>query len=98
MTDTRFNIIAKLLKGYYLIAWKSHNGTKCYRFYEPNGNPVANIQDKTIRTMDRMIDPEIKIWKKDKLGKITLNLSNVRKLHGKNTIKKLYLKNLKKTK
>lgn len=90
MTATRKDIIEKLLAGYYLVSWLNHNRTPCYRLYDPKGNPVKNVEAKTIDTIDRLIDPKIKIWRIVKPNKITLNLTMVRRLHGKSFIKKAY--------
>lgn len=90
MTKNRKILVEKLLSGYYLLPWKKHNsGKKCYRLYDANGTPKENINEKTIRTLDRFIT-SVNIWKTDKQGKITLNLSSVRQLHGSHSIKKLY--------
>ena len=43
-----------------------------------------------MESIDKYIDSELKLWKKDNHGNITLNLSTVRQLHGRNTIKRLY--------
>lgn len=90
MTETRKDIVDKLLAGYYLVSWLNHYRTACYRLYDPKGNPVKNVEAKTIDTLDRFIDPKIKIWRIVKPNKITLNLAMVRRLHGKNYLKKAY--------
>lgn len=53
-------------------------------------NPVQIINARIVDRLDRFIKKEIKIWKVDKWGRKTLNLSNVRKLHGRNLLKKMY--------
>lgn len=90
MTATRKDIIEKLLQGYYLRSWLNRNRISCYRLYDPKGNPIKNVDAKTIDTLDRFIDPKIKIWRIIKPGKITLNLAMVRRLHGKSFLKKAY--------
>lgn len=97
MTPTRKHIISRLLDGHYLKSWKTHNGKPCYRLYDSGGNPVENIRHKTIRTLTRYIDPLILIFKTDKAGRITLNLSGVRRLRNNHGIKTLY-KNFKQKK
>jgi hypothetical protein len=91
MTLNRKILIGKLLKGYYLIAWKNGYRTGCYRLYNHKGIIDCNIGARTVKGLDKYIDPKIKIWKRDKAGRMTLNLSMVRRLHGRNMIKKLYL-------
>lgn len=70
--------------------WKKPSGTRCYRLYDEKGNPIYNLPDKTVRTLDKYIDPKIKIWKKDKHGRMTFSIANVRKLHGGHSIKRMY--------
>jgi len=65
-----------------------------YILFDAAVNPVQKIHARTVEKIDRFIDPEIKIWKKNKHGDMSLNLAQVRKLHGKNTIKQLYKKRL----
>lgn len=90
MTETRKHIIDTILAGGYVMAWKSTRGTKCYRLYDATANPLVNVRQATVKKLDRFIDPKIKIWRKDKLGRMTLNLSMIRKLHGRSYIKKAY--------
>lgn len=92
MTDNRKQIVEVLLSGWYLVKWKNHRGTSCYRLYDQHGNPRTNLREKTIDNLDRrMAVPKgKKIWKRDKAGRITLNLSVVRQLHGKGWINKMY--------
>ena len=91
MTENRKDIIGLLLIGWYLKPWKNHNGTDCFRLYDPQGVPRRNVLQSTIKNLDRFIDPKIQIWKKDKRTRtMKLNLSMVRQLHGRNMIKKLY--------
>lgn len=90
MTELRKHIIDSLLIGGYLVSWKNHRGTYCFRLYNQSGNPERNVRSATIKKLDRFIDPKIKIWKTDKAGRITLNLASVRKLHGRSYIKQQY--------
>jgi hypothetical protein len=89
MTNAQKILITKLLKGFFLRKSKSRKGT-CYVLYDAKINPIEKINARTVERIDRFIDPEIKIWKTSFKGNITLNLSMVRRLHGKSTIKKLY--------
>lgn len=92
MTQTRKHIIDLLLTRHYLRHSVSITGTACYKLYDPAGSPVKRVSQATIDKLDRFIDPKIKIWKIVRPGKITLNLSSVRRLHGRSYIKKAYLK------
>jgi hypothetical protein len=90
MTGPQKILIIKLLTGHYLVHGKKRNGKDNYYLYDAKGNVLTSIRARTVDKIDKYIDPEIKIWKKSKHGQITLNLSMVRQLHGKHTIKKLY--------
>jgi hypothetical protein len=92
MTANRKYIIDRLLEGWYLVPWKRPSGAKCFRLYNNGGAPIHNFRQRTFAKLDSYVDPKIKIWKKDKLGRITLNLSSVRQLHGRSYIKQAYLK------
>lgn len=90
MTKPAKALISDMLKGFYLLPWKRPSGRKCYRLYQSTGNPVRNVRDSTFTKLTKYIDPGIKIFKTDKHGRITLSRSQVRKLRGNHTIKKLY--------
>jgi hypothetical protein len=89
MTNAQKILITKLLKGFFLRKSKSRKGI-CYVLYDAKINPIERINSKTVERIDRFIDPDIKIWKTSAKGNITLNLSMVRRLHGKSTLKRLY--------
>ena len=57
--------------------------------YDASGNPVATMNYKTVNKLFKYRN----VYKKDKIGRITLNLSEVRKLNGRCTIKQLYKHN-----
>lgn len=85
MTRSQKILITKLLTGHFLVRSRDR-----YTLYDEKVNPIIRIREKTFRAIDQFIDPKIKIWKTDKRDRITLNLSMVRRLHGKSTLKKLY--------
>lgn len=89
MTPSQKILIKKLLTGHFLRVTKSR-GKKCYVLFDAKINPLVKINARTVDRIDRLIDPEIKIWKKSRYGDITLNLSMVRQLNGHHTIKRLY--------
>lgn len=90
MTMSQKILIKKLLTGHFLRATKS-KGKPCYVLYDAEVNPLERVKARTVDTIDRLIDPEIKIWKKSKkYGNITLNLNMIRKMNGHHTIKRLY--------
>lgn len=90
MTDTAKYVIGRLLDKAYLMPWRRHTGTRCYRLFDDNGLVICNVSIALVRSLDRYLDPDKKLWKRDRYGRMTLNLSTVRQLHGKNTIKKMY--------
>lgn len=86
MTTAQLNIIKGLLhKGRYLLPRMKHSGRQGYMLYEGNANPLYWYSCQTFNIIRDVI-------KKDKDGRITLNLNDVRQLHGKSTIKILYKK------
>jgi hypothetical protein len=85
------NLIKKLLKGCFLrkdFRYKK----EFYILFDEKRNPLCKVRPVTVTSLDRFIDPKIKIWKKNKRSDISLNLSMVRRLHGRNTIKAFYKK------
>jgi len=76
-----------LLKGYYLLYRPKHGGRPGYVLYHGNQNPLHWYAKKSVAFF--FLDELLKVDKKDRL---TLHLSNVRKLHGNNMLKKLYKK------
>jgi hypothetical protein len=89
MTVAQTILIKKLLTGHFLSQSKS-KGKKCYVLYDAAINPLLKIRAGTVDKIGRFVDPNIRIWKTSKVGNITLNISMVRRLHGRNTIKRLY--------
>lgn len=90
MTATAKYVIDKLLDKGYLMPWRRHTGAKCFRLFDDKGIVICNVTVATVRRLDKYLDPDKKLWKRDRYGRMTLNLSTVRQLHGKNTIKKMY--------
>jgi hypothetical protein len=92
MTSTRKTVIRLLFSGGYLIKWRSHGGTICYRLYNAVGSPVLNVRLSTIDKLDdRLTVPDKKkLWKIDKNGRRSFNLSVIRQLHGKSYLKSEY--------
>jgi len=91
MTNSQKILIAKLLTGHFLRKTK-HKGKTCYVLYDAKINPLEKIHERTVDQIDKFIDPEIRIWKKDRHGNITLNLNSVRQLHGRSILKQFYKK------
>jgi len=89
MTASQKLLITKLLTGHFLRKMK-RGKSYLYVLYDAKINPIQKINSRTVEKIDRFIDPKIKLWKKNKNGDISLNLSSVRQLHGRSTIKKLY--------
>ena len=87
MNNAQKILVTKLLKGHFLVASISRD-KKVYRLLDSKVNPIGSVSAVIVDKMDCMFS--VKIWKKDKWGRKTLNLSNVRKLHGSCTLKKMY--------
>lgn len=90
VTPTRRHLVSLLLSGHYIMSAPSPSGSACYRVYDPNGNVVWRVRHATVDRLDRTINPQIKLWRIVKPGRIYLNLSSVRQLHGNNFIKRIY--------
>ncbi|HTD92458.1 MAG TPA: hypothetical protein VK644_01550 [Chitinophagaceae bacterium] len=90
MTAPQKALIIKLLSGCYLKKSTLSTGAKSYRLYDGRGNVLLRLHARTVDSIDRFIDPKIKIWKHTPDGRITLNLWMVRRLHGKCLIKRMY--------
>lgn len=88
MTPSQKTLIKKLLTGHFLRKMDRGKGV-VYVLYDSRTNPVEKIKPKTVERIGRFLDPKLKLWKKHG-GRISLNLSTVRQLHGKNMIKQLY--------
>lgn len=70
-------------KDFYILPVTNGHGRAMFKMYSGNMNPEYYIRSKTYKKIRDLV-------KKDKRGRITLNLSLVRKLHGNNWIKKAY--------
>lgn len=92
MTPNRKFLVEKLLAGYYMIPWLSRGNLTSYRLYDLKGNPIRSFHEATVKKMEKHLDPGVRLFKKDSSGRMSLNLSTVRTLHGKNMIKQLYKK------
>ena len=86
MTDLQHDLIKSLSKrNCYLRVRMSHGGRWGYMLCEGNANPVRWYSEKTTKIIYELL-------KKDKDGKMTLNLNKVRQQHGKSLVKILYNK------
>ena len=84
MTYEQKELVFALLRGdCYLRPKKSPNGKYSFMIYSGNQKPVKYVTDNAYKAVKEYV-------KKDKSGKITLNLTVVRQLHGNNHIKKQY--------
>lgn len=97
MTKYQKAIIKKMLNGHYLRKMASFStGNDYYRLYDEKANPVAKVSERSIRKIDRFLEGEV--FKKDSIGRIVLSIAVIRKLDGRNAIKKMYRKKLKERK
>jgi hypothetical protein len=85
MTETQKHIAEKLFNGYFLAIRVNPARRKMFMLYEGNANPVQYVKPSTFKHFDQM-----NVLKKDKLGRYTFNLSAIRQLHGKHTLKTMY--------
>jgi hypothetical protein len=92
MTDLQHDLIKKLsLHQYYLAPRLAYSGRKGYMLYSGNANPVKWYPERTVRKS------VLEVLKKDKSGRLTLNLNLVRQQHGKTLLKKFYKQKTKQT-
>lgn len=86
MTDTQHDLISKMVSGkYYLAPRNRHSGRIGYMLYQGNANPAQWYSEADYKAVHN-------VTKKDKVGRITLNLNKVRQQHGKALVKILYKK------
>jgi hypothetical protein len=80
-----FLIVNDLLdaKGFYILPATNAHGRASYKMYSDNMNPQYYIKPRTFGTIRNLM-------KRDSRGRLTLNLSLVRQLHGNSWIKKAY--------
>lgn len=91
MTSSQKILIIKLLTGHFLRKTRS-KGKTCYVLYDAKVNPLEKVNERTVKLIDRTMDPSIKIWKINSQGNITLNLNMVRQLSGRYLLKRFYKK------
>lgn len=92
MTAVQTSIVIKLLTGYCLVKHYTFKRKVCYRLIDHNSVTVDMLQCRSVDKLNRYTKPRQKLFKRDKFGRLTLNLSVVRQLHGNCTIKQLYYK------
>lgn len=85
MTDAQKRLIKELLSGMYMMKKPNHKGEVMYKLYSGNVVPHRYVKAKVA---DKV--PVFGLLKMDCKKRITLNLSSVRKLHGKSWIKQQY--------
>ena len=90
MTNRQKILAIKLLKGWCLVKDTSRKKRPVYRVLDDKKCEREVVPADVVLRMDKIINPEIKIWKVDHFGRITFNLSSIRKLHGRHTLKRLY--------
>lgn len=90
MTAEQKELINKLLSDCFMRKTSNGHGTSIYRLYDSKVNPIKNYRLNTVNSIEAK--RHFKIFKKDKHGRITLHLFNVRRLHGKCYLKRAYKK------
>lgn len=81
-------IVMLLTESRYLRHRINHNNEAGFMLYEGNATPLRFFHEKNVKEIKDLL-------KKDKKGKLTLNLNSIRQLDGRSAIKKLYKKKLK---
>lgn len=90
MTLAQKHLINRLLRSCFMRKSINANGAPIYRLYDEKVNPLRSYRPASVDAIGRHALYEI--FKKDKLGRVTLNLSSVRRLHGKSYLKQAYKK------
>ena len=86
MTDQQKDLIWLLLQeGHYLVKTINARGKKVYKILEGRQIPVQYFTEADVKKVKDVL-------KSDSKKRMTLNLSAVRRLHGKNYVKVLYKK------
>lgn len=88
MTRKQKLLCIKLFRGWYIVKTINRSGHVVYRVYDEKCCVQQVITEITKRAISRRT--YIRIWKKDSWGRITFNLSAIRQLHGKHTLKRMY--------
>ena len=84
MTKLQNDLIRRMMTGnYYMMPKVTHRGRTGCMLYKGHQDPVKWYSDKTARIIRQLL-------KRDKRGRLTVNLSLVRRQHGKSLIKQLY--------
>lgn len=81
-------IFSHLLEGRYMA--RRQGNRHPYAIYEGKAKPIYNVSKSNWKVLSPLV-------KKDKQGRITLNLSTVRSLHGNEWLKQEYKKHKKST-
>jgi len=89
MTRAQKHIITLLLTGHFMRVQR-RGKTNTVVLYDKKINPVTKIRFSTFKSIEKLVPHTIDLLKKSKKGDISLNLSEVRKIHGNHTIKKMY--------
>lgn len=88
MTPDQKALVRDMFSGHWLRKSRNHNRKDVYKVYDEKGNLYAHVFPRTVNGIDK--DPEHSVFKGDAKVKMTLNLSNIRKLHGRSWIKQTY--------
>lgn len=85
MNSPQKHIAELLITGCYLMQRQYKKGER-FILFKGNMQSVSFVKERHLRPLKSLL-------KKDKMGRFTLNLSEVRKLDGRTFLKKLYKKN-----
>lgn len=90
MTDEQKILAVKLLKGWCLVKTVDKKRNRCYRLLDENYLVQEIVKARVVDGIDNSVKGDLVIWKWDKWKRITFNLSTIRKLHGRHTLKRMY--------
>ncbi|GAO43759.1 hypothetical protein FPE01S_02_08650 [Flavihumibacter petaseus NBRC 106054] len=84
MTSSQIKLVDQLLaKDRFMILSRNHRGAVAYKIFQGRMNPVGYARTKTATAIWHLM-------KEDKKGRVTLNRTAIRQVHGNSTVKKLY--------
>jgi len=90
MTADQKELCKRLFTGHYLRKTRNHNGNTMYKLFDAAGNPIQYYRVSTVEAIDN--HEHLSLYKGDHKIKLTLNLANIRRLHGRRWLKKTYKK------
>ena len=88
MTADQKALIRDLFQGYWMRRSRNHNRKDVYKVYDEKGQLLTHLFPRTVEGIDK--DPMRSVFKGNPKVKITLNLANIRRMHGRSWLKQTY--------